>query len=404
MKGFLIGIVVALTAVFVPFVQDRIVVPDMLRRALAGVFCPVGSSAKTLELLYSMHVVPALDAAFKLGVFDAITAAQPRGLTFGELAKQLDVSEKGLDALLVTLVTHNYVTEDPKTNRLSCLPNAGLSQDVILILQGWVAGVHRPLYYYVDSIRSGRAEGLHRTFGDDVPSLYHARSKDADLSNYWDKWMESFDQPKARMMMIETMMARSTSKEVGKFVMLDWCGNSGYNSIFGAETFPTLQAVVMDLPPQIAKADVAIKEKGLESRIQTLPCDLLDSAFALPAAKFDGVLMMHTIREWGEEQLRVFFKMIYGTLKPGGVVSMDMVSLRRRGSFPPSGVGGVGLFQAYFLTATSDEQHEHHIDDMIAMLAEAGFQAFEWTSLPRQNCELGSIYLYDCYALSARRP
>jgi len=413
MRGFCGGVVAAIVAILWSEPQNR-----TWKGLKAGfAYGPKGHltnylsipgdvNEKTAKLLLSQHIISALFAAFKLGVFEAISAASPQGVTCQELAHQLEVSVRGLDALLITLVSEGFVTADPTTSRLTCQPDGGLHRHNVVELQGWFVGLHRQLYHFADSVKSGKAEGLHAIHGQEMPSLYIARAqdKDKDLAKYWDPWMQEQNFPEGLAKMVAALMDHASSMQAGgKFMLLDWCGNRGYNSILLAETYPNLYSVLLDLPSQTAQADVLIQEKGLEARIETLPANLLENTFAPPAAKFDGVLMTHTIREWREDQLQAFFRMIHGSLKPGGAVVLDMLSLRRPGAYPESTVP-VGVAEAYFLASAADDQHEHHKDDVIAWLAEAGFKDFLWIDLPGHLCGLGSLYMSQyCNALLARR-
>ena len=67
------------------------------------------SDANTLmrNTLEHLHAFPTIAAALKLGVFDYLQ--EVHGASFDELQQNLNVSAKGLDALLDALVTFNLV-------------------------------------------------------------------------------------------------------------------------------------------------------------------------------------------------------------------------------------------------------------------------------------------------------
>lgn len=402
MKGcyFLSGLIVAVIAMVVYEITGR------GRHPLVNYLdMNVEPQRKAIQLIANLQVLPSLATADKLGVFEAISAASPEGTTMKELAAKLSLSEKGLDSLLVTLTTSGYVKTDGSTpSRLTCEPHGGLSERIFLDIQMYNMVMQRQLFHLPEAVRSGRPEGLYKVFGDDVTSLYDARTRDDELSKYWDPWMEAQNDPVPFAKQVDSLMKHSKSAEDGSFMLLDWCGNMGYNAIRAVSEFPTVHATVLDLPAQIAKAAAAIKEKGLEARVDTLPANLLDGTFVPPLATFDGVVMTHTIREWGAEQLRILFRMVYDALKPGGGVLMDMVALRRLGEYPKAPLAA-GLHEAYFLVTTAEGQQQHHKDDLISLLTGIGFLDFDWISLPGMFCEVELFYNSEfCHALLARRP
>merc|ERR1712046_460105 len=124
------------------------------------------------------------------------------------------------------------------------------------------------------SARKGQALGL-RALGE-YTSLYEARADDPEFAKYWDPWMEQ--QNTAALEKLESLVTYSKAQAT-TFSLLDWCGNTGYNSFKALDHFPALHATVLDLPAQCGKAKALAELHGFSSRLDTLPCNLNDLSF-----------------------------------------------------------------------------------------------------------------------------
>eukprot|EP00930_Biecheleria_cincta_P028445 TRINITY_DN19857_c0_g1_i2.p1 TRINITY_DN19857_c0_g1~~TRINITY_DN19857_c0_g1_i2.p1 ORF type:complete len:409 (+),score=63.29 TRINITY_DN19857_c0_g1_i2:77-1303(+) len=284
------------------------------------------------QQLGSAHIISALAAGMKLDLFGKLSAS-PGGLTFADLAQQLNVSRKGLDALLVSLVTQGFVDQDAQSKKLLCKPNGGLSEATITNILMYDVAMQRQLYYVADSVKEGQAVGLREVLGD-YPSLYVARDHIPEVAKYWDPWMKSQNRLHLDEK-VDSLVNYSRSATPANMTMLDWCGNDGYNSFAAIRRHPGLRSTVLDLPLQCEKTAANALSEGLASKIDTCPCDLMDSSFSVAPRHFDVILMTHTIREWSSESVQRFFGLVHDALNPGGSVLVDMVLNRTLGEYPP---------------------------------------------------------------------
>jgi len=234
----------------------------------------------------------------------------------------------------------------------------------------WVLGDsvarQRQFYYLAESVQAGRAVGLTAVLGD-FDSLYEARAAIPEVAKYWDPWMQLHN------INLETKVAPMFTllQSSDRIDVLDWCGNTGGNAIRIARAYVNAHITVLDLPAQCAKADVAIAAAGLQTRIQTLPRDLLELPLSLGSSLYDAVYMIHTIREWSYESLARFFRAVFVALRSGGVVLIDMLSGHQHGHYEPN------IFlpgPAYFLASASHEQHDKYYGDVMNILVTAGFR------------------------------
>lgn len=340
-----------------------------------------GSNANTLmrNTLTNLHAFPTIAAALKLGLFDYLQ--DTHGANFENLQQNLNVSAKGLDALLDALVGLKLVQYSPTSRRLTNAPTlAKVNLDHMkTVYMGFLVSTQRQFYYIDESVREGTAVGLTKVLGD-FPSLYEARANISEVALYWDPWMRAQNGAMGAHLDV-VHAARGQASSSATVRVLDWCGNTAYNAMALARADPTLHVTSLDLPTQCAKGDVEIAQAGLSGRVDTLPVDLLNESFSL-TSKYDVVTMIHTIREWSPVHLQRFFLVIHDALNDGGVVMMDMISPHAVGTdYQADGGVTTGRMALYFLTSASNEQYVHTAEDLRGMLALAGFsQIYNTTS------------------------
>eukprot|EP00931_Biecheleriopsis_adriatica_P095213 TRINITY_DN68847_c0_g1_i1.p1 TRINITY_DN68847_c0_g1~~TRINITY_DN68847_c0_g1_i1.p1 ORF type:complete len:289 (-),score=52.92 TRINITY_DN68847_c0_g1_i1:118-903(-) len=241
---------------------------------------------------------------------------------------------------------------------------------------GWHVSLQRQLFYLAESAKEGQAAGL-RALGD-YSTLYEARASEPELAKYWDPWMEN--QNSDVLEKVTSLVGYSTSGN-DNFKMLDWCGNTGYNSLTAMRHFASMHATVLDLPSQCDKADAAALAHGLSSRMSTLPCDLSDVSVTVDQGKFDSVLMTHAIREWSSENVQRFIHLAHSALQPGGSILIDGfwpsdAPVKSTGEYL-SGSVAQGLALSYFLASASSECCDHEEGDLREWLSSAGFTDIE---------------------------
>jgi hypothetical protein len=332
------------------------------------------------------HVMPSMAAAFHLNLFDAIPVDGP-GVTFDEIVQRTHSTRIGMDALLEAMVGIDAIKyhEDTKlfTNEYSKYTsdeNKGFSvfsQSFKDYALGWSVSTQRQFFYIKDSVREGRAVGLTEVLGD-YPSIYEARSEIPEVAEDWDKWMSLHDgNISSHLSFIYELP--SVGKRIGKGStnfnghVLDWCGNTGVNSIDLALSDPTMKLTVLDLPSQVAKAQESIELNGMQGQIDTLGVDLLSPDLSFEDT-YDAVLMIHTIREWSEEKLAFFFKIVHSILNVGGFVTMNMVSPHELGDGYQKELSLYSsMYSLYFLTSAANEQYPKTAKKLDGMLVSAGF-------------------------------
>jgi len=292
-----------------------------------------------------------------------------------------------MDALLEAMVGIGAVIyhEDTKlfSNEYSKYmgdENGGIVFDPMFkdYILGWDVAAQRQFHYIKDSVRDGRAVGLTEVLGD-YDSIYEARSEDPELAKDWDTWMSLHDGDIVSALSFIYELP-SVVKRIGvgstRFNgrVLDWCGNTGANSIDLAVSDPTMKLTVLDLPSQVVKAQKNIDLNGLQAQIDTMGADLFDPDIKFDRT-YDAVFMIHTIREWSDEKVADFLEIIYSILKPGGFVTMDMVAPHELGEGykPREASLFSSKYSLYFLASAAEEQYPKTSEKLEGMLKGVGF-------------------------------
>ncbi len=97
-------------------------------------------------------------------------------------------------------------------------------------------------------------------------------------------------------------------------LMLDVGGGSGAHSIGATQRWPSLQAIVLDLPLVCDVAEEIIQRHGMQDRIKTQVCDYWKDAF--PSA--DLHFLSATYENYPSDKCRFLTQKSFDSLKPGG--------------------------------------------------------------------------------------
>lgn len=112
--------------------------------------------------------------------------------------------------------------------------------------------------------------------------------------------------------------ARLFSRSVdltGRKLLLDLGGGSGAYSIVATQTFPGLEAIVLDLPPVTVVADEYIAANGAAGRVRTLPGDFTRTEFPHGV---DVVVMASNLPQYEPDLIRLVVGKAFAVLVPGG--------------------------------------------------------------------------------------
>lgn len=101
----------------------------------------------------------------------------------------------------------------------------------------------------------------------------------------------------------------------GRRKIMDLGGGSGCYCIIGAQTYPGLTAVVLDLPSVVVVTREFVAEHGLSSRVSAEPCDF--TADPLPRDA-DVAIMASNLPQYDRSIIASVVRRVFDALLPGG--------------------------------------------------------------------------------------
>jgi hypothetical protein len=121
----------------------------------------------------------------------------------------------------------------------------------------------------------------------------------------------------------------------GRRKLLDLGGGSGAYSIVATQTWPTLRAVVLDLPPVVVVAKEYIAQHGVADRVETLAGDFTKSDFPTDV---DVALMASNLPQYSPELIQLVVSKAFAALLPGGEMHLvgEMLNDDRDGPLNPA--------------------------------------------------------------------
>lgn len=152
----------------------------------------------------------------------------------------------------------------------------------------------------------------------------------------------------------------------GRRKIMDIGGGSGAYCINACGKYPSLRAVVLDLPPVIAVAREFIAEHGLADRIDAVACDFNRDPFPRDA---DVAIMASNLPMYGREAIAAVVRKAHDALLPGGEMHLVGEALNRDRT-GPADAAMWGLAQ----TLNASTGLAHSVADVEGYFAAAGFR------------------------------
>ena len=322
---------------------------------------PLSSDIAIWDTWMSQWHLPSVTVALELGLFDLIESHHD-GLTTTEIASKLFLnSDRGLKALLQSLVAQNYLTksQDLKATKYKC---NSLSKTFFLesnpkfywgnMLNGGdgAAQRHRQL---MDAIQNdgiiGAAEEwesgeLTMERAEELTAAFHSHSLPAALG-----------------------AARIFNLDASTKHILDIGGGSGCYSTAFAEANKSIHCTVLDLP-QVCKVtkEKYFLTKPLETsqRLHTLSADFFRDPWPTPNDGYDTIFFSNILHDWSMDTCRTLLNKSLKTLPEGGRLLVHEILLDSNQLTP-------ACFSIHMAVYTRGQQFFFH--DLKAMMKEVGF-------------------------------
>lgn len=272
----------------------------------------------------------AIMVATRLGVFDALAAGP---LSSDIVADRCDTSPAATPKLLNALVACGYLraargryalTSRARTWLLTDSPQS-VRDKVLFEFFEWTIVEGTEAF-----VRTGRAHDLH-------------------LSDDEERWSAYQRAMRVLSRLAAPEIVRRTPLPRGATRMLDIGGSHGFIPVAICRRYPTLSAVVLDLPAAVRHAAPLLAAEGMGTRVTHREGDArVDD---LGTAEWDLVYISQLLHHFDETTNRTLMQRVARALKPGGYVAV--VELVRPAAPGDSGQVGALLDLYFALTSQS---------------------------------------------------
>ncbi|MCW8832656.1 MAG: class I SAM-dependent methyltransferase [Colwellia sp.] len=282
----------------------------MIQLPEQGELSAVAAKSMAQHIAFSPYIFQATVALKELGILQFIDKNRRKGVLLSEIVDAVNVSEYGVSVLLDFALTCGLVTLTPDESEQDSLPRYGITKVAFFLLHDEMSIVnfdftqhfgYQGLANLTESIKTGKPEGL-KVFGD-WPTLYPHLPELPDKTR--ESWFafdhfysdHAFDE-------ILPLVFASQPKHI-----VDIGGNTGRFTTKCLQYDSEVQMTIMDLPPQLAKAQKNIAAAGFSERFHPFPCDMLDPKQAL-AKNADVYWMSQFLDCFSEPQIKTILSNI----------------------------------------------------------------------------------------------
>jgi len=274
----------------------------------AAVDSLVGARFEAQKLVFGPILFQAVRLLRDLGVLTALRSVRS-GLTFEQIAPDVSTSHYGLRVLLEAGLAAGVVRAEGERYILTRTGACILSDELTRINLNLVHDCcFRAIYYLEDSIRQGRPVGLQEVFGN-RGTIYSALPEFAEPARtswyQWDHYYSDAAFPEA----LRIVFRRDNKR------LLDVGGNTGKWAVQCVRHAPGVSVTILDLPEVAAVAQREIEKLGLQERIATQACDLMDRTQLFPAG-YDAIWMSQLLVCFSEDDVQGLLQRAAAAMAP----------------------------------------------------------------------------------------
>jgi len=242
-----------------------------------GELSAVAAKSMAQHIAFSPYIFQATVALKELGILQFIDKNRRKGVLLSEIIDAVKVSEYGVSVLLDFALTCGLVSVTHDESEQKNSPRYRLTKVAFFLLHDEMSIVnfdftqhfgYQGLANLTESIKTGKPEGL-KMFGD-WQTLYPHLPELPDRTRA--SWF-AFDHFYSDHAFDEILPLVFASKPKH---IVDIGGNTGRFTIKCLQHDSEVQMTIMDLPPQLAKAQQNIAQANLSDRFHQFPCDMLD--------------------------------------------------------------------------------------------------------------------------------
>lgn len=306
--------------------------------------------------------------------FQAARAARDLGLlhllrkhgpaTLADLAQASGLPRANLATLLDACLACELVVESSAGWQLSTVGEVWLRDPMVIQDADFAQEVcWHGLAELPEALRSEQPAGL-RHLGP-WATIYAGLSQlPADIRRAWDAYDHGHSDSAfaAAIALLRTARPRR---------VLDVGANTGRFALLLLNSDPDLHLTLLDHPDQVAQAELALAEAGLDTRTNCCGLDLLDHARPFPGGQ-DAVWMSQFLDCFGPSDVIALLRRARAALAPGGRVWVLECCPDRQTE--PIAADSLRLASLYFVALANGVSRFYRASDLIKLASEAGLR------------------------------
>ena len=315
----------------------------------------VPDPAILLDLLEAFRRSKTLFAAVSLGVFDLLGQAN---LTVEQLAEKLHANVDASERLLDACVGLGLLNKADGVYSNTKLATHYLLSTSSQRMTGYINYSNNVMWPMWGKLEDAVREGTHRwqqCYGLDGPIFSHFFRDEASKREFL-MGMHGFG-------LISSPQVVSAI-DLSRFKCLaDLGGATGHLAIAACERYPSMRAIVFDLPTALPLAKEIVGQSSVAVRIELVGGDF----FSDPLPPADLYALGRILHDWSEEKIRLLLKRIFDVLpSQGGILVAEKLLLADK-----TGPRWAQMQSLNMLTCT--EGKERTLSEYEVLLTEAGF-------------------------------
>ncbi len=314
------------------------------------------------KIAFSAMTFEAAVCMLRLGILKAVSDAGKAGISSGQLAEQLNISEYGVRVLLDMGLAMNLVWKNEDCYTLDKVGHFLLEDDMSQINVNFAQDVcYDAMSHLMASIKNGAPEGL-KVFGD-WPTIYRglpylpepAKTSWFAFNDFYSK--SAF--PQALPIVFADRPAR----------LLDVGGHLGAWAFKCIEYDPHVHVTIADLPEQAESAREIIDQQNAQDRIDTFECDLLDLQMEFPH-DVDAIWMSQLLDCFSEDQIAEILRRAVSSMSADD--SLFVLELFWNCQEYDVAAYSISATSLYFTCLANGVSRMYHSQDIITIAEAAG--------------------------------
>jgi O-methyltransferase/methyltransferase family protein len=324
----------------------------------------VQAKMEAQKIAFSAMTFEAAVCVIRLGILRAVADAGRHGISSGQLAKDLDISEYGVRVLLDMGLSMNLVWKNDDRYSLDKIGHFLLEDDMTQINMNFAQDVcYDAMSHLMTSIKNSAPEGL-KVFGD-WPTIYRglphlpepAKSSWFAFNDFYSK--SAFSQA------LPIVFTDRPSR------MLDVGGHLGAWALQCIAYDPDVHITIADLPEQVVSAREVLARHDAGDRIDTYECDLLDPQMQFPD-RVDAIWMSQLLDCFSEDQIAEILRRAASSMRAGD--TLYILELFWNCQEYDVAAYSINATSLYFTCLANGVSRMYHSQDIIGLAEGAGLR------------------------------